>query len=457
MPRRSLFALAVVSLAIAVAVVLAVAADRGRPASDAAVAPLDQVYGFDRGGALALQGHETLPAAPGAVVARWHTFRGWNAVLFDGLDLGRSGPLCIGTSILSAAAGQIAYVSNAPTAPGACDAAGAGDVMLAASDRGFRACDGQVGFITLIPAEIIGVRYAWLTVFNSDGTGVGISSRLETGTGPLSELPDSTFGCGRLPAARALPPPTPTARPAALLTPAPASTGSVAAADRRPPRSPTPRGACPRPDVAELQDVTDSAAGPYLLHRPAPGDPGRRTVVFLGGGSGGRTSAQRVWEIVFAGRPQSRGLRVALPYSTDVNFIDEASRTLAIIDEVLACDGGDPAQVHLAGTSNGGLAAFALMAAHAEYFATLLGVPGAFPVQDPATMDPAALRRTLGGRAVFNGVGGRDGAWKPEVIATHNALAAAGIESTYVEFPGEGHVLSATFNPGPLYDFWERH
>jgi len=72
---------------------------------------------------------------------------------------------------------------------------------------------------------------------------------------------------------------------------------------------------------------------------------------------------------------------------------------------VLACYGGDPTEVHLAGTSNGGLAAFALMTVHPEYFATLLGVPGAFPVQDPATIDRAVLGRTLAGRAVFNGVG----------------------------------------------------
>ena len=59
--------------------------------------------------------------------------------------------------------------------------------------------------------------------------------------------------------------------------------------------------------------------------------------------------------------------------------------------------------------------------------------------------------------AVFNGVGARDSDWKPEVIATHHALAEAGIESVFVEFPGEGHVLSATFDPGVLFGFWESH
>ncbi len=196
---------------------------------------------------------------------------------------------------------------------------------------------------------------------------------------------------------------------------------------------------------------------PSVIRRPTTDDPGAPTVVFLAGGSGGRSSAQRVWEVVFAGRSEANRFQVVLPYSVDVNFIDEAPRTLAIVNEVLACYGGDPREVHLAGTSNGGLAAFALMATHPEYFASLLGVPGAFPVQDPATIDPALLGRTLAGRAVFNGVGGLDGAWRPEVIATHNALAGAGIESVFAEFPGEGHVLSPTFDPSAFFDFWESH
>ncbi len=206
-----------------------------------------------------------------------------------------------------------------------------------------------------------------------------------------------------------------------------------------------------------LQDVTDSAAAPYLIRRPTTVGPGAPTVVFLASGSGGRESAKRVWDVIFAGRSETNGFQIVLPYSIDASFIDEAPRTLAIVNEVLACYGGDPREVHLAGTSNGGLAAFALMTAHPELFAMLLGLPGAFPVQDPGTIDPAVLSHTLAGRAVFNGVGSVDGAWKSEVIATHDALARAGIESIFVEFPGAGHVLNEGLDPGPLFAFWESH
>jgi predicted esterase len=148
---------------------------------------------------------------------------------------------------------------------------------------------------------------------------------------------------------------------------------------------------------------------------------------------------------------------VVIPYSFDADFIDEAARTIAIVNEVLWCFGGDPWQVHLAGTSNGGLAAFGLMTSQPEVFATLLGAPGAFPVQDPASVDPEAWAETLAGRAVFNGVGVHDQDWMPEVIATHNVLAAAGIESTYVELPGQGHALTSAFDESVFFEYWTSH
>jgi predicted esterase len=203
--------------------------------------------------------------------------------------------------------------------------------------------------------------------------------------------------------------------------------------------------------------VTIGDAAPYLIHRPSRVSADQPTIVFLAGGSGGRSAALRGWETIFAGRPEPETFQVILPYSTDVNFIDEAPRVLGILNDVLACFGGDQFEVHIAGTSNGGLAAFALMASHPETFATLLGAPGAFPVQDPADLDPAALAANLAGRAVFNGVGVNDDAWRSEVIATHNALVRAGIESVLAEFPGQGHILSAGLDPSAFFDFWRSH
>ncbi|MBI4509531.1 MAG: hypothetical protein HY698_07825 [Deltaproteobacteria bacterium] len=201
----------------------------------------------------------------------------------------------------------------------------------------------------------------------------------------------------------------------------------------------------------ELLDITGTPAGPYLIHHPRTASPGTRTIVFLPGGSGSLNSARRAWERFLSGDPRVEDLRVVIPYSATDEFIDEARRTFVILDEVLACYGGDPAKVHLAGYSNGGMAAYALMLAKPERFATLLGTPGLFPRRDPR-----AWAKALGCRPVFNGVGELDD-WKPDVRATHEALEKAGAVSIYVEYPGEGHRISDAFDESILFDFWFRY
>ncbi len=215
--------------------------------------------------------------------------------------------------------------------------------------------------------------------------------------------------------------------------------------------------ACAPAQAGELHDVTRTPASPYFVHHPDLGGADVPTVVFLSGGRGTRRGAQRAWEDVLSNSEQAGAFRVVLPYSVDIDFIDDARRTFAILDEVLACYGGDPAKVHLGGTSNGGHAAFGLMMIRPELFATLLGAPGAFATADPASVDLAIWTAALTGRAVFNGVGELDDDWKPDVRATHEALVAAGIGSVYVEFQGAGHRLSDEIDANLFYDFWSVH
>ncbi len=421
------------------------------------VVAVDRPYKYDAEGSLPIEDLSELPIAPGAVTARWYMFRGWYVVVFEGLDLEATGPVCPGISIFNPTTYQVERVSYSPTAEGACDDAGAGPVPPARGAARVRTCDGLVSYVTQIPADLEGVLYADLVVFSGDGTAVGLTSRVESTIGPLGEIDASKLDCGPLPRARAMRPPTPVPAPTAILTPVPASSGAVAAAGRAPPPTPTEPSQCAPAEMDGLQDVTETATAPYFVHHPAPDNPSASTVIFLPGGSGRQGSAQRVWDNVFADAPGAQALRVVIPYTIDADFIGEANRTFAILNEVLWCYGGDPAKVHLAGTSNGGLAAFALMVARPEHFATLLGAPGAFPVQDPTVVDPAVWAEALAGRAVFNGVGALDGDWKSEVIATHNALAAAGIESVFVEFAGQGHALRAALDESVFFDFWARH
>lgn len=42
-------------------------------------------------------------------------------------------------------------------------------------------------------------------------------------------------------------------------------------------------------------------------------------------------------------------------------------------------------------------------------------------------------------------------------MTTHNVLAAAGIESIFVEFAAQGHIIKADFDESIFLDFWAQH
>ena len=246
---------------------------------------------------------------------------------------------------------------------------------------------------------------------------------------------------------------SPALRAVGLLTP---ETSITAAPDggSADPSFTTPGGRpayCVPAEHDTLQDISTTPASAYFVQHPASGGPSTPTVIFLPGGVGSRVIAQRAWANFLSSGTGADQFRLVVPYSEDIDLIDDASRVFSILDEVLACNGGDASQVHIAGTSNGGLAAFALMLARPELFATLLGAPGAFPI-----LDPVRLAEALGDRLVFNGVGANDIGWKTGVMATHDTLVAAGVESVYVEFAGQDHQVSPAFDESVFFEFWAR-
>ena len=202
----------------------------------------------------------------------------------------------------------------------------------------------------------------------------------------------------------------------------------------------------------KLQDINDTSASPYFVHHPSSDLAESPTVIFIPGGAGLRRNAQRAWESYLSEARAVESFRIIIPYSANLEFLEEFSRTFEILDEVLACYGGDPAQVHVAGFSNGGLAAFALMLQRPDRFTTLLGAPGEF-----AAVNPREWAKALAGKSVFNGVGENDNDWKPEVKETHDALVSVGIDSVYGEFPGQGHSARDGFDKNVLFDFWTKH
>ncbi|MBT4514852.1 MAG: hypothetical protein HOC77_07145 [Chloroflexi bacterium] len=207
---------------------------------------------------------------------------------------------------------------------------------------------------------------------------------------------------------------------------------------------------CPPAEHSTLQDIVTTPASPYFVQHPEVEATSTPTVIFLPGGVGSKASAVRVWANLLSEGDGAEMFRLVVPYFEDADLVDDTSRVFRIYDEVLACYGGDASQIHIAGTSNGGLAAFAIMMAAPDRFASLLGAPGAFP-----NNAPAFVSESLRDKPVFNGVGENDVAfWKPTVKLTHAMLEAAGIGSVYVEFADQGHRANLAFDETVFFDFW---
>ena len=218
-------------------------------------------------------------------------------------------------------------------------------------------------------------------------------------------------------------------------------------------RSPEIPDYCTDPKLNTLQEVERTPAGPYFIHHPLTAGPSDPTVIFIPGGNSTRRGAQRLWDTYLSDGEGMEQFRLVVPYSPDeTGFMGDTRLIVAVLDEVLACYGGDAAKVHIAGVSNGGRAAFDVMLSYPARFATLLGAPGLFP-----NNDAAGWARALGDRPVFNGVGANDNGWKPGVKATHDALVAEGVESVYVGFADQSHTVDVAFNEDIFFDFWTSH
>lgn len=118
-----------------------------------------------------------LPALPGSVTAHWFTSGGFYVVAYYGLDLGASGPLCPGNSILSG--GGWVNISNAPTEEGACEGF---PTLTDDPDVGPIDCHGTLFYRTAIPSDLQGTLFGTLEMLDADGNLAGMTSQAESTT-----------------------------------------------------------------------------------------------------------------------------------------------------------------------------------------------------------------------------------------------------------------------------------
>ena len=126
----------------------------------------------------------------GEVTAEWYSADGFFVVVFAGLDLGVTGPLCPGASVALGGT-DFQFVANAPTEGADCSS-----FATLSNDPDVRAyeCDGVLSFRTAIPVDAAGTLYG--TVERpADGGIMGITSTVPNTPGEFAMLDLDTLGC----------------------------------------------------------------------------------------------------------------------------------------------------------------------------------------------------------------------------------------------------------------------
>jgi len=135
-------------------------------------------YKFGAEGGVA--GDEDLPFVLGSITADVFSANGFYVIVYEGLDLEATGPLCPGNSIATASGFE--FVSNSPTPGATC--VGAPTVL-----DGIMVCSGLVSYMTPIPSDLAGSLFASVEIYTGTGTNLGASGGVEVaGDAPEIDL-----------------------------------------------------------------------------------------------------------------------------------------------------------------------------------------------------------------------------------------------------------------------------
>ncbi len=206
---------------------------------------------------------------------------------------------------------------------------------------------------------------------------------------------------------------------------------------------------CPA-QTAGWQTIDESPQSPWGVRHPD--EPDAPTVVFLPGGSGQDMEAEMTRASFLDGADGLGAFRVVMPIAEGSKSAFDPARVAKIRAEVLRCFGGADDIVHLAGHSNGGLAAFETALDKPGKWRTLLTVPGGV-----TSWDEHAVEEALTGVPVFLGVGDLD-PWRAGVEGLHEDLVGLGLDSELVVFEDTNHIPPPGW-PGRdvLTAWWHSH
>jgi poly(3-hydroxybutyrate) depolymerase len=214
-----------------------------------------------------------------------------------------------------------------------------------------------------------------------------------------------------------------------------------------------------QPLHAELIDMTKKVAGTTIHYKvvlPNGYDPGKAYpgILALGGGPQTMNTVDSILMRNFREEAEKRGYIVVAPAAPEGQlFFEGGARVVPEFLKMILADykiqGG---KFHIAGPSNGGIAAFHVAAANPEYFLSVTAFPGYMWEPSPARL------QAISKMCVFMYVGELDQyMWHDEMKKEAEFLRSRGTLARYTVEKGQPHRLDtlAGANAGRLFDGFE--
>jgi poly(3-hydroxybutyrate) depolymerase len=213
------------------------------------------------------------------------------------------------------------------------------------------------------------------------------------------------------------------------------------------------------PLKAEVLDLTKNVAGStvhYKVVLPDGYDPAKAypAILAFGGGPQTMNTVDSVLARNFRAEAEKRGYIVIAPAAPDGQLFFEGGARIVpdFLKMILAAYKIQDGKFHIAGPSNGGIAAFHVAAANPQYFLSVTAYPGY--MWEPS----AAKLQAISKMCVFMYVGERDEyMWHGEMQKEAEFLRSKGTVARYTVEKGQPHRLEtlAGANAGRLFEGFE--
>jgi poly(3-hydroxybutyrate) depolymerase len=209
-------------------------------------------------------------------------------------------------------------------------------------------------------------------------------------------------------------------------------------------------------ELIEKSKKVDGVTVRYKVVLPSVYDPAKTypAILAFGGGPQTMNTVDSVLNRNFRAEAEKRGYIVVAPAAPDGQlFFEDGARIFPeFLKMILADYKIQDNKFHIAGPSNGGIAAFHVAAANPQYFLSITAFPGYMWEASPAKL------QAISKMCVFMYVGENDEyMWHPEMMKEAEALRSAGTVARYTVEKGQPHRMEtlAGANAGRLFDGFE--